>query len=276
MNSPVQSTERSPGHSSHPAMDEEQSLARALIYRFIAAGYRYPEGAVPSAMYEQREAVSEALAVLHDSSDRRLAEGQANLTRVAERSTSAELEKEYVSLFSHSIQGLCPLYGAEYGESDERLQQPHELSDLLAFYRAFGLKLGEGIHERVDFIAVESDFMAFLCAKQAYAQEQNDDALADITVDAQQKFLRDHLGRWAPALARRVIDNSSGDSFYNALARFTLAYITGDCQLLEVKPGKEHLKLRLPLSEEDACLDCPMASENAEADSGLTSPSEVL
>jgi DMSO reductase family type II enzyme chaperone len=257
-------------------MDEEQSLARALIYRFIAAGYRYPEGAVPSAMDGARQAVSEALAVLHDSSDQRLSEHQGRMVHVAKKSTSAELEQEYVSLFSHSIQGLCPLYGAEYAESDERLQQPHELSDLLAFYRAFGLKLNEGIHERVDFISVQSDFMAFLCAKQAYAQEQKDAALAEIAVDAQQKFLHDHLGRWAPALARRMIDHSNDDSFYNALGHFTLAYVIGDCQLLGVKPGKEHLKLRLPLSEEDACLNCPMASENAEADSELTSPSEVL
>ncbi len=40
MNSPAQSTDRNPRHSSHPAMEEEQSLARALIYRFIAATHR--------------------------------------------------------------------------------------------------------------------------------------------------------------------------------------------------------------------------------------------
>ena len=275
MNSPAQSS-NSPQHASQPGTEEEQSLARALIYRFLAAGYRYPEGGATNAIHEQSQAISEALAVLHDSSDHRLAERLGELVGAAGKDTPAELEKEYVSLFSHAVQGLCPLYEAEYGESDERLQQPHELSDLGAFYRAFGLKLGGGVHERVDFVAVECEFAAFLCVKQAYAEEHGDAALAELTMDAQQKFLRDHLGRWTPALARRIIDQSGDDSFYNALARFTLAYLTDDCKRLGVTPGKEHLKLRLPLAEADACLSCPMAQENAEADSELDSPLKIL
>ena len=275
MNSPAQSTNHNVPDSSQPTVEEERSLARALIYRFIAAGYRYPEGAATNAIHEQSQAISEALAVLHDSSDHRLAERLGELVGAAERNTPAEMEKEYVSLFSHAVQGRCPLYEAEYGESDERLQQPHELSDLGAFYRAFGLKLGGGVHERVDFIAVECEFAAFLCVKQAYAEERGDAALAEIAVDAQRKFLRAHVGRWTPALARRIIDQSDDDSFYNALARFTLAYVTDDCRRLDVSPGKEHLKLRLPLAEEDACLSCPMAQGNAEANSGLDSPLKV-
>ncbi len=266
----------SPAHSSQPAAEEERSLARALIYRFMAAGYRYPECAATNAIHEQSQAVSESLAVLHNSSDHRLAERLSELAEAAERNTPAELEKEYVSLFSHSVQGRCPLYGAEYGESDERLQQPHELSDLGAFYRAFGLKLGGEVHERVDFIAVECEFAAFLCVKQAYAEEHGDAELAELTVNAQRKYLRAHVGRWVPALARRIIDESHADSFYNALARFTLAYLKDDCERLGVTPGKEHLKLRLPLAEEDACLSCPMAQEDAEADSEPNSPLKIL
>ncbi len=257
-----------------PLAEEERSLARGLIYRFIAAAYRYPEPDILNALQEQEKAVLEALAVLADSSDGLLPGRFRELLSAAKANTPDNLEQEYVSLFSHSVQGLCPLYETEYNESDERLQQPHELSGLSAFYRAFGLKLGGGVHERVDFIAVECEFAAFLCCKQAYAEEHGDSALAGITVNAQRKFLRDHLGRWVPAFARRIIQQSE-DSLYRLLAQFTLAFVTDDCKRLDVKPGTEHLKLRLPLKEEDARVSCPMAETDVEADSGLNFPLKV-
>jgi DMSO reductase family type II enzyme chaperone len=262
-----------PEDSNGPAAADERSLARGLAYRLIASGYRYPQAEVLSVVDEQSRAVGETLALLGDSADGQLPRHLAELGRVAQSSSPAELERRYVSLFGHVVRGTCPLYEAEYGESDERLQQPHELSDLSAFYNAFGLKLGGGVRERVDFLPVECEFMAFLCVKQAYAEEHDDAALAEIAVDAQGKFLRDHLGRWAPACARRIIDRA-GDPFYGPLARFTLAYISDECRRLEVSPGKEHLKLRLPLKEEDACLSCPMAEGNKEEKSGTSFAAE--
>ncbi len=260
-----------------PPQEESRStsgLARGLIYRFIAAAYRHPEPDTLSAIQGQEQAISEALAVLSDSSDGRLAEWFRDLLNAARESTPDVLERDYTSLLGHVVQGRCPPYETEYNEGDERLQQPHELSDLSAFYRAFGLKLGDKIHERVDFIAVECEFAAFLCCKQAYAEERGDSALAEITVNAQRKFLRNHLGRWAPAFSRRIIKQSE-ESFYLSLAHFTLAYVTDDCKRVSVTPGMEHLKLRLPLKEADACMSCPMSETGAEANSGLDSPLKV-
>ncbi len=205
--------------------------------------------------------ILEAQSLLVDFSTPQLSKHFENLLKTARGSAPADQEKDYISLFSHSIQGRCPLYESEYGESDERLQQPHELSDLSAFYRAFGLKLRGSVHERADFIAVECEFMAFMCVKQAYAEEHDDTKLTRLTMDAQRKFMRDHLGRWVPAFARRVIDQSDDNSFYGSLAHFTLVYVTDDCRSLGVTPGKEHLRLRLPMTEEDACVTCPMAEQ---------------
>ncbi len=274
MNQPSATTDFHPEDSNVPPTAEERSLARGVVYRFIAAAFRYPEPDTWSAFREQERAMSEAVAVLSEGSDGRLAERFAELKQEAERSTSDVLESDYVSLFGHAVRGRCPLYEAEYGEGDERLQQPHELSDLFAFYRAFGLTLGEGLGERVDFIVVECEFMAFLSVKQAYAEEHEDEALAAVTLDAQGKFLRDHLGRWTPACTRKIVDQSR-DSFYGLLARLTLDYVNGECQRLGVLPGKEHLKLRLPLKEADASLSCPMAERSSDADTGPSFPPKV-
>ncbi len=278
MNQPLSTNDGLP-ESNPSATVEEQALARGLIYRFVAGAYRYPDSGTRDTVRQQDRAISEALAALADSSDGLLRECLANLKVAAQTCTAETLESDYIALFGHAVQGLCPLYEAEYSESDERLQQPHELADLSAFYRAFGLKLGDGVQERVDFLAVECEFMAFLCVKQAYAEEHGDAELATVTVDAQRKFLHDHLGRWAPACARRIIDQSEA-TFYHSLARFTLACVIDDCKRLDVTPGSEHLKLRLPLKEADACLSCPMSQDNtaedgAEANSPLNLPPGV-
>lgn len=256
-----------------PPVAEELSLARGLVYRLVATAFRYPRSDTLDGVREQGRAMSDALAVLNSSSDPRLSDYSAELRSWAERVTSEVLEGSYVSIFSHAVRGKCPLYETEYGEGDGRLQLPHELSDLSAFYHAFGLKLGAEVQERVDFIAVECEFMAFLCVKQAYAEERGDAELAAIAVDGQRKFLRDHLGRWTPAFARRIIDQSH-ESFYRPLAHFTLAYMTDECRRLDVTPGNQHLKLRLPLKEEDACQSCPMAEANTVAASDVDFPSE--
>jgi DMSO reductase family type II enzyme chaperone len=252
---------------STPAVAGERSLARGVIYRFVAAAYRYPEPVTAGAVCEQLSTIPEALAALDDSADSRLGSRVDELRIAAESSDFEErLERDYVSLFGHVVRGCCPLYETEYGDSQQQLLQPHELSDLAAFYRAFGLKLALPVHERVDFLSVECEFMAFLCVKQAYAEEQGDEALAGIAVDAQRKFLRDHLGRWLPACARQTIAQA-GDGFYGRLARLTLAYVAEDCRRLGVEPGQEHLKLRLPLAPAEACLSCPMAEGEAVASS---------
>ncbi len=155
MNQPL-STNDGSRESNQSATVEEQALARGLIYRFVAGAYRYPDSDTRDSVRQQNRAISEALAALADSSDRRLRECFADFQAAVETSTAETLESDYISLFGHAVQGRCPLYEAEYSESDERLQQPHELADLCAFYRAFGLKLGNGVQERVDFFAVDT------------------------------------------------------------------------------------------------------------------------
>ncbi len=248
---------------------DEASLGRALIYRFLATGYRYPDAESIGTLSEQGRGVAEALLAVGYPADGPLHEQSSRLVCALRDHTAGDLVTEYVAIFGHAVRGPCPLYEAEYGESDERLQQPHELSDLSAFYKAFGLELSADVRDRVDFIAVECEFMAFLCLKQAYAQEHGKADLAAIAVDAQRKFLHDHLGRWGTAFARRVLDRSD-HALYGPLAQFTLAYLTDDCRRLDVTPGDENLRLRLPLKEADACLSCPMAQQGSQPDLGNT------
>ena len=269
---------------------DEASLGRALIYRFLATGYRYPEAESIGTLCEQGHGIPEALAAVGDSAADDLSEQLSRLQDTASQDTASQdtasqdtapdgtmddLATEYVAMFGHAVRGACPLYEAEYGESDERLQQPHELSDLSAFYQAFGLELSADVRDRVDFIAVECEFMAFLCLKQAYAEEHNKADLAAIAVDAQRKFLHDHLGRWAPAFARRVLERTD-HALYRPLAQLTLTFVIDDCRRLDVAPGDENLRLRLPLKEADACQTCPMAKEGSQPELPRTTSNDAF
>jgi TorA maturation chaperone TorD len=150
----------------------------------------------------------------------------------------------------------------EYGDlKADPLFQPHRLADLGAFYRAFGLEVAGDADERHDHICMELEFMSVLAMKEAYALEHQLDAeqLAQCR-DAQKKFLREHLGRWASAFARRLAAATDEPSL-RSLAGFTRGFIEAECAGCGVKPGSEDLLLR-PVDEaaDRMCDSCGIAS----------------
>ncbi len=168
----------------------------------------------------------------------------------------------YLATFGHAARGSCPLNEIEYGDiKADPLFQPHRLADLAAFYRAFGLEVTEDAGERHDHICLELEFMCVLAAKEAYALEHQLDAdqLAQCR-DAQRKFLREHLGRWTPAFARRLAA-ATNDLALRALAEFTRAFVESECSRFGVNPGSEELSLR-PVDEaaDRMCDSCGIAA----------------
>ncbi len=245
--------------------EEDRALARALVWAYLSSAWRYPgersladfvrfEAAVPSALPALDGLGSEA--------------GSRWTALVGTAPCREDRESAYTRLFGHAPEGTCPPYEGQYGESEEGLQMPHELGDIAAFYRAFGLESSTRAKERVDYIAVECEFLSFLCRKQAYGEEIGDATLAAIAVDAQRKFTKEHLGRWVPAFTRRVLQQSSG-GFFTHLAHFTLAFVGDECKRLGIQPGADHLRLRVAVPERDGCFDCPQAVGNPAPDTGF-------
>ena len=101
--------------------------------------------------------------------------------------------------------------------------------------------------------------MAVLAAQEASLLHTASPSEAlTICREAQSKFLREHLGRWTPAFARRLA-RVVGDGALGALALFTLAFIESECRRFGVKPGSEDLLL-LPADEGAAlCEGCGIA-----------------
>lgn len=236
---------------------EEQALARAVLYRFLSTAFRYPD---PSNLSDLDELADGALAA-GATLDEMGAELSGRLEALMARRRSAspdELTRGYAVLFGHSAQGTCPLYETEYGECDEGLQQPHQLGDLSGFYAAFGLVPSRRIHERMDHVSIECEFLAFLYQKESYALSLDSPERLDVTVDAERKFLRHHLGRWAPAFSRRVLEQA-GDGFYGKVASFAVDLLTADCRFHGVGTGPEQLHLRKIPDDPEDTYTCPMS-----------------
>jgi nitrate reductase assembly molybdenum cofactor insertion protein NarJ len=78
------------------------------------------------------------------------------------------------------------------------------MAQLAKFYQAFSFTPRR--EESIDHISVEAGFVGYLFLKEAYAQMQGDSTSADITKQARERFINEHLERCAQGMANRFGD----------------------------------------------------------------------
>lgn len=224
--------------SSLPRPSPDAALARGTLYAALALGFRPPthETLERLASPDAAAALADAAAVLERDLRARaaaLAHSGLDLDRLA---------AAHRHLFGHTVRGEVPVYETEYG-NEALFQQPQELGDLAGFLAAFGLALRPDVRERIDHVSCECEFLAFLAFKEAFALEHDDAGMHAATVRAGALYLRDHLGRLAPALVRRIA-RADPSGFYRVLAELLLALVAYDGRRLGVELGPEGLGLR--------------------------------
>jgi DMSO reductase family type II enzyme chaperone len=240
----------------------DAAVARAFLYQFLARAFEDPAQEswawlTNASTHLALQSVARVLA--KDSTA--LKNSAVALVDQLQPDRFESFQIAYVTAFGHAARGDCPLNEIEYGDlKADPLFQPHRLADLAAFYRAFGLEVAEGAAERPDHLGMELEFMSVLAAREAYAHEhQLDNEQRELCRDAQKKFLREHLGRWSPAFARRLVRAATDDTLA-ALAGFTRDFIAVECARLGLAAGSEDLLLR-PVDEaaERLCDSCALA-----------------
>jgi TorA maturation chaperone TorD len=238
----------------------DTALARTFLYRFLAQAFADadPQGWAWLTAGEVTSALRAATQTLAPESASSLMTTIQELLRQFLPAAFDDFAAAHLGCFGHTVRGDCPMNEIEYGDiKADPLFQPHRLSDLGAFFAAFGLELTPDAAERIDHISIELEFMSVLAAKEAHALEHQfeDDALATLR-DAQKKFLREHLGRWTPAYARRLARMADGTSLA-ALERLLDEIIKLECARFGVPAGSEDLLLR-PVDDaaERLCESC--------------------
>lgn len=221
--------------------------SRCFLHQLLARAFEYPSTATWAWLThpDTRVALEAAGRTLEEDADAPLRRAVAEAASILEPGRYEGFHDDYVAAIGHAARGSSPINEIEYGEPRaDPLLQPHRLADLAAFYRAFGLEPAPDGGERQDHLAVELEFMAVLTGQEAHAVEQRlaDEVLA-ANQDAQRIFLREHLGRWSPTFARRLVA-MVGDGVLRAAARLLLAFVESECRRAGVALGSDDVTLR--------------------------------
>ena len=236
----------------------DEALGRSALWEALALGFRRPtaETVARLASGDGAGALAEAAAIADDG--RPACAPAARALGSDPPPTLADLQAAYDRLFGHTARGAVPPYETEYGE-DSQFQPQREMSDLVAFLRAFGLVLRPDARERPDHAACECEFMLVLARKEAWALEAAEAAMLEDTRRAARLFLRDHLGRWAPAFGR-TLAREDPEGFYGALGRLCAAVVEAECRRAGVAAGPALLRLR-STETADVPMGCGSRSE---------------
>ncbi|MDR0514986.1 MAG: molecular chaperone TorD family protein [Coriobacteriaceae bacterium] len=142
-----------------------------------------------------------------------------------------QLDIEYTRLFIGPAALAAPPWEMVYRTGRRELFQPG-VATIRARYEQEGCLPAE--HPRVsdDHLALELDFMRFLCEKEEMAIEEGDLAEAQRLETVQGSFVQESLMGWIPAYVADLKAAATGP-YYRAAADMLLAFVAFDASLLQ-------------------------------------------
>lgn len=201
----------------------ERAMARSRVYLLLAGGFSYPSPELHSGITSG--AYAESLEAMLSASMLPLSGADPGPVKDALR-TSASFEafqSSYLTAFETNVPSpSASLYEGSYVSKSQRAVL---LLEIKAFYRNFGLGMANDVNELEDTLTAELEFMQFLAAKEAQADEGGESAAG--YVHAQRDFLERHLVRWMPAF-EEAVNSKVGDPFFVALSRLTNRFVAAD------------------------------------------------
>jgi TorA maturation chaperone TorD len=208
----------------------ERALNRSKIYLLFSWSLLYPEDEEFLDYLQCGEFVEDGRAALDglrlaldgiggDRASQKIALMKKQFDQI-EKLVSAEcvnwqigdLQTEHRRVFTNVITLDCPPYETLFG-NDHVFAQSHVMGDIAGFYKAFGVELSKDVHERLDHLSVELEFMHFLTYKESYSRCHDGIDKTEIVVDAQKKFIKNHIGRWVPLFCRMLAKKSDTGLF---------------------------------------------------------------
>lgn len=202
-----------------------RALARSSMYALLAEGFRIPDEDSHT-RYADATYSLDILDALHDCAPELAGRFKAVIApNLIVTSTLLDLEAAYLSAFETDIPApSVSLYEGTYHQQNER---PALLLELKGFYGTFGLEMSTSTNDVEDTLTAELEFMQFLAAKQAQAEQESLSPTSYLK--AQRDFLDRHLAAWLPAL-RAESAAKVGHPFYVALAELAAEFVAQDLE----------------------------------------------
>lgn len=221
-------------------MTATETAALAAGFRLLSLGFSAPDEesfeqvrrlTVFSARHAREEGLAELLAELEHELD--------------DDAVLDEIAAEHERLFGRDVR-IAP-YEVSY-EVDP-FRQTRQLADIEGFYRAFGAASNGPAAERPDHAGCELEFLAFLVAKQLEAAEAEESERVEVCREAEDAFLRDHLGRWFPGFCRAVA-RETGSRIYRLLALIGERLVVAELAARGIEPATLPIRRPRPTSVE--------------------------
>ncbi|RMH06077.1 MAG: hypothetical protein D6704_08060 [Nitrospirae bacterium] len=230
----------------------ERALSRSKLYLLLSWSFLYPEDDEFLDYLQSGEFVEDgkaALASLQKSLEGHGGEEAWERLQAIEQHFNAvenwvsseginwniqDLRDEHRRVFSNVIALDCPPYETLFG-NDHVFGQSYVMGDISGFYTAFGLQLSQDIHERLDHLSVELEFLHFLAYKESYALCHDGQDKLQTVIDAEKKFVKEHVGRWVP-LFSGMLKKKAEYGFYKILADLTADWVGFEVAYLQVSP----------------------------------------
>jgi TorA maturation chaperone TorD len=240
----------SPAIKDSPAV--ERALNRSKLYLLVSWSLLYPEDdefldyVQCGEFVEDGRAAIDALGVALDGIGGERAKQKLVLLRKQfdqiEKVVASEcvnwqlndLQAEHRRVFSNVITLDCPPYETLFG-NDHVFAQSQVMGDIAGFYRAFGVELSKDIHERLDHLSVEFEFMHFLAYKESYSRCHDGADKTQIVLEAQKKFVKNHIGRWVPLFCRMLVKKADS-GLYKHVADLMADWMDFEAAFLGVIP----------------------------------------
>jgi len=231
-----------------------RSLQRAAVYRLLGGAFVSPTPA-------RLEELALAAATAATAAAGRLRDKLARFAIAASEADPVATANEHVFLFGRQVR--CSPYESAYSGLSPFGDKTARLADVAGFYEAFGVGPAAAQPDMEDHVGAELEFMSALALKEAWARGEGDAEAAEITREAQVKFLTDHLGRWAEAFAGEV-EEATPLPFYTAAASLLAAWIAAEVETLDATPSRVGAPDALTADAAEP-FSCPMAPEGPQA-----------
>jgi TorA maturation chaperone TorD len=148
----------------------------------------------------------------------------------------AEAPSDFSTLFDR--EAPCAPYEGSY--DGDPFRQVRQMSDVAGFYAAFGAEASGPDSDRPDHVACELEFLSFLALRGLASRMDGREEDVATCREAEESFLRDHLGRWLGAFCDRVARTTTSP-LYASLGRLGSVFAASELGRRGIVPS--------PLSE---------------------------
>jgi TorA maturation chaperone TorD len=217
-----------PDTKPHQSERLKREFARSASYRFLHVLYSYPGFETVNFLKDFILSYEYDHLIGHLGSDSQRVLGPlSDILHKDVPEILEDLEVEYTRLFINSFNGIpAKPYESVYLDKGHLVDGDATIR-VREFYQDFGLCLCPDYPEPPDHIAIETEFMAYLIAREIDAYAGGNLKKGDRFRDAQIRFLQQHLLCWAWNFSDRICVHTR-HPFYRAVGLFSKQFFDAE------------------------------------------------